>query len=180
MTIKLWLECWIDTILIEGDNLTIVGWGFVPNLPTVSQSVYINMNNPSGESVAYSTIVTRNVGVADHFGNELYIHSGFKAVIPMNELLDSITEITINILNGDKLYETDTKMDFSLDDYGYKYESVKTDLSSFEIAPSTIQLWLNCWIDTLYIEDDTLIVGGWGYVPDLPTANQGIYVIVTD
>ena len=178
--LSFWVNCWIDKLEVEGDSLIVGGWGYVPGLETSSQKIYIDISNSIEESIFFDTRLTARRDVSEHFSNNQYAFSGFRATIPLDALPYDLCEISISIINDGKLYHADTKMALVLDDLGYRFQSHRVDMSSIAVAETLLSFWENCWIDTLEVEGDSLIVGGWGYVPGLETSSQKIYVELSD
>ena len=64
------------------------GWAFVDGQPTSGQVVYVQLENPGGEFVHYTTSPMSRCDVATAFGNPMYNASGFHAAIPLRDGLE--------------------------------------------------------------------------------------------
>gem|GEM_PF-1595456 len=81
----------------------LAGWVYVKDQETRGQKVYVQIGNPDGSVVHYSTMSLERTDVGTGFNNPLYNASGFNARIPLKDGLDiaaGIIRLVVKNRNG--------------------------------------------------------------------------------
>lgn len=94
-------KCALDYIIPEDGIALIGGWAYQPGLDCAEQSVYLSING-----AAYTTQSNARTDVAEVFKNESYTLSGYRALIPMEDIPEGKSEIRLLVENGGKLYSS--------------------------------------------------------------------------
>ena len=96
----------IDQIYIDNDFLNIKGWAYIENQNTLSQNVYIELQNKESSEIWTCYTLIRN-DVAKELSDKSYSNSGFLASIPINDLHDKKCKFRIIIENNDTILCTE-------------------------------------------------------------------------
>lgn len=91
----------MESFTVEGGMLCVIGWGFQPELDCAGQSVYLSINGAT-----YTTQSNARPDVAEAFENENYTMSGYRALIPMEDIPERESEIRLLVENGGELYSS--------------------------------------------------------------------------
>jgi hypothetical protein len=90
------VKCSIDKIDFGDDGyLQIMGWAFIKELESSSQSVYIRLTYHDGSTAIYDTKSTTRPEVGKAYGSKLYDNSGFAALIPIDGTREKDCKIEI-------------------------------------------------------------------------------------
>ena len=97
-------RCSLGSVTVNKENIEISGWVLVLDLNSDNQNVYIELQSEKGEIIYYSSKSMRRADVAKVFNNDLYINSGYKAVIPFENISDGTYTIRILLENESKVW----------------------------------------------------------------------------
>ena len=101
----------IDIVSEQGDFLIIAGWAFIKGLDTDDQQIYVIINDNKGRDIAvYRAYTHKREDLADLFSNNLYLNSGFRAIIPLSEIPYGEIYISINVYNDGELFSFDDSL----------------------------------------------------------------------
>lgn len=90
----------VDSISIDESMVVIQGWAFAKDLTAETQNVYAEMTNSAGQIVQYTTESMSRTDVGNHFGNDKYNMSGYRARIPVDLLEDGKYTLRILVENN--------------------------------------------------------------------------------
>lgn len=76
----------LDLNNLEGDILHLKGWGVLPDQSIEQQQIFIKTSFESEEQILLRTEKQERYDVSDHFGNELYSHTGFELQVNLAEI----------------------------------------------------------------------------------------------
>lgn len=101
------LNVHIDSKRKLGQYLAIKGWAYADGQETLGQQIYIQLDLSDGKAVHYSTSPIQRTDVGDHFKNSLYNESGFIALIPLTDGMDTDTHtMRIVVKNKTGMYKS--------------------------------------------------------------------------
>lgn len=94
----------VDKTALENGRLNVVGWSFVPNQDTETQTVYLALTSEDGETMTYTTKSKSRPDVAEVYQSELYENSGYTTSIPAEEIADGTYTLQILTENQGKVW----------------------------------------------------------------------------
>ena len=100
--------------LREDGSLFLKGWAFVPGMNTAAQDIYICLRYQDGSSRTFHASSYLRPDVAEHFSDELYGSSGFKAFIPAEYNVPGETEAAVVIVNENGLHTSASAQKFQI------------------------------------------------------------------
>ena len=168
----------VELITDEDESLRIIGWFFEEGIPTENQNIYVELMNADGDVKTYDSIRIVRQDIADSFDEQSYAYSGFRAEIPIAELIGWDDFIGAIIIENDGelskwesriiLSQSETEMMSGFEGY------ISDRVQNFVSLPESYGIRGN--FDVFKIEDGKLRIYGWFFEEGIPTENQNIYI----
>lgn len=172
----------IDRMEMIGDEIEIVGWTYVNGQNCETQKVYVQITDSTGRRVLYNTDNITRSSVAEVYNNKLYELSGYQARFPMSSLADGECTLRFLVENEGEVWRGSKYTFVKHEDEIEKYEN-GTDARSGELgglhkrnSDRTVEFCL----DEVRVANNTLIVKGWAFANELSSAEQQIFIELTD
>ncbi len=182
----------IDSVNITTEGyLQIVGWSFIDGLDASDQSVYVRLSYDKGTTTTYSTqsVLRRDVGKV--FKNDLYNNSGFKAVMPADEVPDGDIMIEVLVENGGKIYLASNVYMYSSDASDVTNEKDSIEAAETEITEKNSSDEVEINSDNITADsnikycidscaaDSLLSIKGWVFTGDKNASDTSVNLAVT-
>lgn len=95
------------TSIPNKDQKTVLlrGWGFIEDISTQFQNVFVEITTQEGELVTFDTVSYDRPDTSEYYKNRLYFYCGFEVTIPA-EILENSNQYVVNIIienEGQKL-----------------------------------------------------------------------------
>lgn len=177
------VKCIIDSVDIIEDCFEINGWAFIDGLDTINQSVYIRLSNEVGTDAIYDTQNITRPDVGEAYNNEIYKNSGFKAVIPIDELPDDkVVNIEILVENNGSVYSGSKAYMYSSGELteieSYKPQNSTSNEVEISINNILVDSKLRYYIDYCAV-NNFLNIEGWAYITDKDASITSVYLAIT-
>ncbi|MGI6084176.1 MAG: hypothetical protein ACOYIF_01870 [Acetivibrionales bacterium] len=178
----------LDSANISGGYLKINGWVFVDGFDTANQSVYIRLLNKNGTNATYNTQSVSRPDVGAAYKNNQYNNSGFKAVIPADEVSNEDIEIELLVKNNEKVYLSSTTYMYSAGTLMEKGSSEAATSNTFE---NDISAEIEINSDNIDVDSNlkyhfdscvaknVLAINGWAYIHDKDSSKMNIFVSIS-
>ncbi len=96
----------VDFAGAEGNCISIWGWAFAEGQDSAAQAVYVELTDEHGTAVQYTTKSAVRDGVVAEYKSELYTKSGYRTLIPAENLADGTYTLRALVVIGDEVWET--------------------------------------------------------------------------
>ena len=95
-------RCSADNATIEGLQIQIDGWAFLEGTDCAEQEVFVQLTGENGTKT-FTTESRERADVAEAYGSDGYLESGYLARIPVEELEEEAYTLELFVKNGDQL-----------------------------------------------------------------------------
>lgn len=173
----------VDTASALGSSIEISGWAFIENTGCDQQDVYIRLTNDSFDKT-YTTEQKTRTDVAEAYENDLYIQSGFTAMIPADQLeTGSSYSLEIILENGEQIASKGHGGIIIHGDGIVTYGNVTTEPALFS-SQKAAQLVANekltyYSVDIVSALDSFVEITGWALLEGVDSSQQEVYVQLT-
>jgi len=94
----------VDFVGIQDGCLSIWGWAFAKGQNCAAQTVYLELTDEQGEARQYTTKSAVRDGVVDEYKSELYRESGYRTLIPTENMDDGTYILRALIVNDGEVW----------------------------------------------------------------------------
>lgn len=170
----------IDTAAITETGLTINGWAVVPEQDCTDRKVYIQLTDEQGGMRQYAARSEVRQDVSRGYNDVRYGYCGYMMSLPEADLPEGSWELRLLIDYGGEVWES------------YPYGLIRTgdeiDVRSYvqggrqlttPLTPAQDRQNMGK-IEHLQIQDDAFYISGWALMPDHDSAEQSVYIELTD
>ena len=164
-------------INIDNGALELEGWAVLTGCESKGQNVYVEVYDEDKNLIdTLSTMKFNRSDVSSYLKNEMYLNSGFKLRTDSGNIDEEGVIFRIIIEDDGNLYYSNyiarKPLNFDIEDGKIELENINLNKKS-----DNVQI---CFENSMPVEDDCVVIGGWAFVEDMDALDQNVYIYILD
>ena len=172
---------YLDAASVAEGLVSIRGWEFVQDMDSAEQSVYVELTDLDGKATQYPTKLITRSDVANSFDNQRYAQSGYMTSFPEEELPEGETFVRVLVENGGDVWRSKPYSLYRDGDEISVRQYVPWRVEALEepLSPTKEDISLG-YLDAVTENEGLVSFYGWEFAWDMDSAEQSVYVELTD
>ncbi len=177
-------RCTVDEVGLDAETIEISGWAFLEGMDCAEQEVFVQLTGENGTKT-FTTESRERADVAEAYGSDGYLKSGYVARIPAAELEAGSYTLELYVKNGDRIAGTEKGTLQISEDGTAAYQAAGaaapvTEFRSEKVEALNSQDTLETrMVENVVSSESVVEISGWAFLEGMDCAEQEVFVQLT-